>query len=174
MDGAQNAGWNGSYLVEILHLEAVAVLLDKRFVVVTRECGPSVGGRVVDVDFQAIRPRLQELGDIEAVGWMPESACWPAVEDHEGGFMKGRVVEGVHAGAGTGDEGIGETVGAAYDVLLRWRIGSTGEGLAAFNLEEDGGVGLGSQAEVARVDGLAGVVQGCGVGCPVGEGGLCD
>ena len=50
---------------------------------------------------------LQELGDVEAVGRMPERARGLAVDGDQGSFADGRVEVSVHAGAGTGDRGLG-------------------------------------------------------------------
>ena len=54
VDGAQEAGGDGSDLVEVLHLEAVAVFFYEGFVVVGWERGPGVEGGVVDVDFDVV------------------------------------------------------------------------------------------------------------------------
>ena len=72
VDGAEDAGGDGSDFVEVLHLEAVAVFFDEGFVVVGWERGPGVEGGVVDVDFDVVLPRFDEFGDVEAVGWVPE------------------------------------------------------------------------------------------------------
>ena len=59
--------------------------------------------------------------------------------------------------------------------MLGRGVGGAGEGLAAVDLEDREGSGCGrGEGEVAGVDGLAGVVEGGGVGDPVGEGGLGD
>jgi len=43
---------------------------------------------------------------------VPESAGSLAVDEDDGGFADGRVVVGVHAGAGAGDAWVREAVGA--------------------------------------------------------------
>ena len=54
VDFAEDAGGDGLDFVEVLHLEAVAVFFDERFVVVGREFGPGVEGGVVDVDLDVV------------------------------------------------------------------------------------------------------------------------
>ena len=137
VDRAEDAGGDGLDFVEVLHLEAVAVFGDEGFVVVGRQRGPGVESGVVDADLDVVLAGLEELGDVEAVGWVPEGAGGLAVDGDEGGFADGRVVVGVHAGAGAGDAGVGEAVGAE-DGVLGWGVGCAGEGFAAVDFEEDG------------------------------------
>ena len=115
--------------------------------------------------------RLEEFGDVEAVGWVPERAGSLAVDEDDGGFVDGWVVVGVHAGAGAGDAWVGQTVGAE-DWVFGWGVGGSGEGLAAFDFEEDWSPWGRGEGEVAGVDGFAGVVEGGWIGGPVGEGGF--
>src|SRR6202011_3911383 len=80
VDGAEDAGGDGLDLVEVLHLEAVAVLGDEGFVVVGRECGPGVEGGVVDADLDVVLAGFEEFGDVQLVGWVPEGAGALAVD----------------------------------------------------------------------------------------------
>jgi hypothetical protein len=155
--------------VEILHLEAVSVLGDERFVVVWRERGPCVERGVVDVNFDVILAGLEELRDVEAIGWVPERACRLAVDEDEGGFADGRIKVGVHARAGARYEWVGEAVIAERSVF-GWRIGRAGEGGASVNGEIGCRLRKRGEVEIARVDDFAGVVKSGGVGSPVGEG----
>lgn len=61
MDGAKEAGRDGLDFVEVLHLEAVAVFFDERFVVVGWERGPGVEGGVVDVDLEVVLAGLEKF-----------------------------------------------------------------------------------------------------------------
>src|SRR5579875_1547783 len=103
-DGAGDARWDRLDFVEVLHLEAVAVLCDEWLVVVRGQCGPGVQRRVVDVDLDVVLAGFEELRYIEAVGWVPERARPLAVDVDDGCRVDGRVVPGVHARAGAGDE----------------------------------------------------------------------
>lgn len=157
-------------LVEILHLESVAVFCDEWFVVVGWLGGPGVDGGVVDADLDVVLTRFEVAGDVEAVWGVPEGADALAVDEDDGGFVDGWVVPGAHAGAGAGDQGVGERCsGGAGGVAVDGDLGAgAGEGSAAFYLEVGGGGGGGGQGEVAGVDGFAGV-ELCGwVGGPVG------
>ena len=125
--------------VEVLHLEAVAVFFDEGFVVVGRERGPRVEGGVVDVDLDVVLAGLEEFGDVEAVGWMPERAGALAVDEDDGGFVDGWVVVGVHAGAGAGDARVGQAVGAK-DGVFGWGVGGAGQWLCRLRLRGRRGV----------------------------------
>ena len=61
VDGAEDAGGDGLDLVEVLHLETVAVFFDEGFVVVGRELGPGVEGGVVDVNLDVVLAGLEEF-----------------------------------------------------------------------------------------------------------------
>ena len=61
LDGAEEAGGDGLDLVEVLHLETVAVFFDEGFVVVGRELGPGVEGGVVDVDLDVVLAGLERF-----------------------------------------------------------------------------------------------------------------
>ncbi len=102
---------------------------------------------------------------------MPEGAGGLAVDGDDGGFVDGWVVVGVHAGAGAGDAWVGQAVGAEGWVF-GWGVGCAGEWVAAVDFEDRWGSLGGGEGEVAGVDGFAGVVEGGGVGGPVGEGGF--
>ena len=128
MDLAEDAGWDGLDLVEVLHLEAVAVFLDEGFVVVGWERGPGVERGVVDADLDVVVAGFEQRRDVEAVGWVPEGAGGFAVDGDEGGFADGWVEVGVHAGAGSRDAGVGEAVGAE-DGCSGGELGAPGSGL---------------------------------------------
>ena len=64
------------------------------------------------MDLEVVLAGLEEFGDVEAVGRVPERAGALAVDEDDGGFVDGRVVVGVHAGARPGDERVGQAVGA--------------------------------------------------------------
>ncbi len=112
MDGAEDAGGDGFDLVEVLHLEAVAVFFDERFVVAGRERGPGVEGSVVDVHLDVVLAGFEIVGDVEAVRWVPERTDTLAVNENDCGFADGWVVVCVHARAGAGDAWVRKTVGA--------------------------------------------------------------
>ena len=54
--------------------------------------------------------------------------------------------------------------------MLGRRVWRAGQGLSALDFEIDGSCRNGIEVEVARVDGFAGVVEGGGIGGPVGGG----
>jgi len=58
---AEEAGGDGLDLVEVLHLEAVAVFGDEGLVVVRRERGPGVDGCVVDADLDLVLAGFEEF-----------------------------------------------------------------------------------------------------------------
>lgn len=65
VDGAEDARGQGLDFVEILHLEAVSVFGDQRFVVSRRVGGPGVEGGVEDADLDLVGPRFEEFSDVE-------------------------------------------------------------------------------------------------------------
>ena len=84
------------------------------------------------MDLEVVLAGLEEFGDVEAVGRVPERAGALAVEEDDGGFVDGWVVPGSHARAGAGDAWVGQAVGADGWVL-GWGVGGAGEGFAAFD-----------------------------------------
>ena len=94
-----------------------------------------------------------------------------AVDGDDRGFLDGWVVVGVHARARASDAWVGKAVGAEGGVF-GWGVGGAGERGSASDLQRSG-VCAGRDGEVARVDGFARVVEGGGVGGPVGEGWFC-
>ena len=83
VDGAEDAGGDGLDIFEVVHLEAVAVFCDEGGVVVGREGGPGVDGGVVDADLDVVAAGLEQVGDVEAVGRVPERAGGLAVDGDE-------------------------------------------------------------------------------------------
>ena len=171
VDLAKDAGGDGLDFIEVLHLEAVSVFGDEGFVVVGWKRGPGVEGGVVDADLDVVVAGFEERGDVEAVGRVPEGAGGFAVDGDESGFADGWVKVGVHAGPGSGDSWVRQAVGAE-DGMLGWGVWCSGEGFASVDFEEDRAGFFGGEGEVAGVDGFSGVVEGGGVGYPVGEGGF--
>src|SRR5258708_15132847 len=100
VDLAEEAGGDGLDLVEVLHLEAVAVFGDEGFVVVGWEGGRGIDGGVVDADLDVVLGGFELAGDLELVGWVPGGADALAVNEDDGGFADGWVVPGAHSGAG--------------------------------------------------------------------------
>ena len=96
---------------------------DQGFVVVGWESRPGVQGGVVDVDLDVVLAGFEEARDVEGVGGVPEGSGGLAVDGDQGGFADGWVVIGVHPGAGVGETGVGEAVGAEG---RRARVGSWG------------------------------------------------
>src|ERR1700733_781592 len=100
VDASYEAGGDGLDFVEVLYLEAVAVFFYEGVVVVRGERGPGVEGGVVDADLDVVLAGFEQMGYVEAVGWVPECAGALAVEEDDGGFVDGWIVVGVHSGAG--------------------------------------------------------------------------
>src|ERR1035437_1066783 len=65
--GAEEARRDGHDLVEILHLKAIAVLGNQRFIVVRRQSRPGVESGVIDADLNMVDAGLQQAGDIKAI-----------------------------------------------------------------------------------------------------------
>ena len=89
MDGAEEAGSDGFEIVHVLRVEAFAVFGVECCVVAWGLAGQFVDGGVIDVDFDLVFAGVDQVGDVEAVGRVPERAGALAVDVDDCGFANG-------------------------------------------------------------------------------------
>ena len=140
-DWSEEAGCYGLEVVHVLGVEALAVFGVEGGVVAWGLAGEFIDGGVVDVDFDFVLAGMDQCGDVETIGRVPEGPGAMAVDVEDGGFADGWVEQGADA------VGVGRAVVGGGCAVAEINEDATAFGECAVGLVvEDEGAGVGGFA----------------------------